>query len=59
MRERGGAGLYRCGNGIRREVDVDGWGSGVRKRRGGRARWMGEGGEGEKKGQIWMNGGVE
>ena len=37
---------------------MDGWRNGVRERKGSRARWMRVWGEGEKRGQGWLNEGV-
>ena len=37
---------------------MDGGGSWVRERERGRARWMGEWGKGERRGQGWMDEGV-
>ena len=39
-------------------ADLDGWGRGLRERKGGRAGWMGELGEVERRGQGRMDGGV-
>ena len=38
---------------------MDGWGCGVRERGRGRAGWMREWGEGEKRWQGWIDGGVD
>ena len=44
------------GRGREEEARLDGWGSGMRERRGGRTGWMVKWDEGEKRGQGWMYG---
>ena len=44
----------RVGLGREERARLDGSGSGVRERKGGRAGWMGEWSEGERRRQGWM-----